>query len=187
MSIFVPIFVGFIAGMIVASIGGGNNLFMAPIITYLIGRISPVVQGTTSLAGFVITLIVVLIYSERGYNCDFSLVMILFAGASVGAWLGVDLTYNTNRRYILLISACIVFLMATRMALKVFCGPYNAVLQNPSQDLSKSIIFRFVNEKSMLYTLICIILICTVAFISEKLLQKVADKKKLTKKNVKRQ
>jgi hypothetical protein len=160
---------------------------MAPIITYLIGRISPVVQGTTSLAGFVITLMIVLIYSERGYNCDFAFVMILFAGASIGTWIGVHLTYNANRRYIYLVSACIVFLMSIRMAFRVFGGAYGTIPPSSSQDLSKSIIFQLVNEKSMLYTAVCVVFICTVAFISEKLLQKVADKKKSIKRNKKRQ
>ncbi|MDR2075085.1 MAG: sulfite exporter TauE/SafE family protein [Holosporales bacterium] len=187
MSIFVPIFVGFLAGMIVASLGGGNNLFMAPIITYLIGRISPVVQGTTSLAGFVITIMVALIYSERGYNCDLSFVMILFAGASIGTLIGVYLTYNINRRYIHLVSACVVFLMAIRMFFKLFEGTYKEVFQSSSQDLSRSIIFQFVNGKSMLYTAVCVLFICAVALVSEKFLQKMASRKKFMKRVVGRQ
>lgn len=182
LSVFVPIFVGFLAGIIVASLGGGNNLFMAPIITYLIGRISPVVQGTTSLAGFVITAIVAIVYAERGYHCDFLFVAILFTGASIGSWCGVNLTYNIKRHYINAIASVTVFLMASRMAFRSFGSSYERGIDLHNQDLTSSIIFQFARESSMIYTAVCIFLICVAAFISEKLLQKLAERGRQDKK-----
>jgi hypothetical protein len=103
----------------------------------------------------------------------------LFAGASIGAWLGVHLTYNIKkRRYIHFVSACIVFLMAIRMAFRFFSSSYTKTSINTSQNLSKSFIFQFVGEKPMLYTAICIFLICTIAFVSERFMQMIAEKRK---------
>lgn len=181
MSVFVPIFVGFLAGIIVSSLGGGNNIFIAPIITYLIGRISPVVQGTTALAGFVITAIVAMVYAERDYYCDLLFVTILFMGASIGVWCGVNLTYNIKRHYINIIAALIVFLMASRMAFRSFSSSYDQISET-HQYLSDLFIFQFARENSIIYTTICIFLICVAAFISEKLLQKLAEKRKQSKK-----
>ncbi len=179
MSIFVPILVGFLAGIIVASLGGGNNLFIAPIITYLIGRISPVVQGTTSLAGCVITAIVALVYAERGYYCDFLLVSILFAGAAIGSWIGVNLTYNVKRHYINIAAAFTVFLMAARMIFRSFSHhPYQNTTPLPIQNLADSLTFQFACKNSVIYTAVCIFFVCILAFLTEKFLQKIAEKRK---------
>ena len=178
MSICVPIFVGFLAGLIVASLGGGNNLFMAPIITYLIGRISPVVYGTTALAGCVITSIVAVVYAERGNCCDFLFVLFLFAGASIGSWIGVKLTYNIKRHYINMVAALVVFFMATRLAFKTFGKfAYHAVQQQVC-DLSKSFIFKISKNSVVMYTIVCIFMIAVIAFIIEMLLQYASDKRK---------
>lgn len=177
MSILIPIFVGFLAGLLVASLGGGNNLFMAPILTYLIGRISPVVYGTTSLAGFVITAIVSIIYSETGYCCDMSFVLILFAGAALGSFIGVKLTYNIQRYYINAMASIVVFLFASRQIFKLYSNSF-AIGSNQAADLSKSFIFKFAHGSTITYTLICICLISVIAFIFEKSLQALSDKRK---------
>ena len=126
MSVLIPIFVGFLAGLLVASLGGGNNLFMAPIITYLIGRISPVVHGTTALAGCVITAVIAVIYSHSGYCCDMLFVLILFAGAAFGSFVGVKLTYSVKRCYINAMAAIVVFLMASRQIFKLFSNSFES-------------------------------------------------------------
>ena len=139
MSIIIPFFVGFLAGLLVSSLGGGNNLFMAPIITYLIGRISPVVYGTTALAGCVITAIIALVYSTNDYCCDILFVLLLFVGASVGSWIGVQLTYKVKRYFIYAIGALIVFLMATRQIYNLIHGIFSKNY-NSKIDLSQSIV-----------------------------------------------
>ncbi len=183
MSCLVPIFVGFLAGLIVASLGGGNNLFMAPIITYLIGRISPVVYGTTSLAGCFITSIVVLVYAESGYYCDFLFVLFLFAGASIGSFIGVRLTYNIKRHYINAISSIVVFIMASRLAFKTFGSSSYQSSQKIMMESPKSKMFEFANGNVILYTILCIIMICVVAISVEKLLQSFSEKRIQNKEN----
>ncbi|MDR1488248.1 MAG: sulfite exporter TauE/SafE family protein [Holosporales bacterium] len=175
MSIFVPLFVGFLAGTIVTSTGGGNNLFTTPILTYLIGRISPVVRGTTSLTGFVISVIVTIVYAERGYNCDFFFVAILFLGAAFGIWIGKILTRIIKKEYINIIAALSVFIIATRMVIKTFFLE-NSFLVDTPQDMSNSIIYNFTSQSPVMYAIACISLICLAAVFFEKLLRKITKR-----------
>lgn len=180
MSILIPIFVGFFAGLLVSSLGGGNNLFMAPIITYLIGRISPVVYGTTALTGCIITAIIALVYAASEYCCDITFVLLLFAGASTGSWIGVKLTYMMKGYCIYAIGSMVVFLMATRqiynLAHHSFSKSYNFKV-----DLSQSIIGKIVGENHITYTFVCILLVILVAFFSEMFMQRWYEKRKNVK------
>ena len=180
MSVLIPIFVGFLAGLLVASLGGGNNLFMAPIITYLIGRISPVVNGTTALAGCVITAVVAVIYSSSNYCCDMLFVLILFAGAAFGSWIGVKLTYNIKRYYINALAGIIVFLMASRQIFKIINHSFTTQIENVA-DLTKSVFAQIVNGNPVLYTIICIITITLIAYIFEKSLQLLSERRQNNK------
>lgn len=180
MSVLVPICLGFLAGLLVASLGGGNNLFMAPILTYLIGRISPVVHGTTALSGCIITAIVAMIYSESGYCCDMLFVVILFAGAGFGSFVGVKLTYNIKRYYINAIAAIVVFLMASRQIFKLINNSFSNQTRS-SVDFSKSWLFKLAHENTITYTFICICLISVIAYVFDRMLQKLSDKRKIKK------
>ena len=169
MSILVPLFIGFLAGLLVSSLGGGNNLFMAPIITYLIGRISPVVYGTTALSGCIITAVIALIYSSSDYCCDIVFVMLLFAGASIGSWIGVRTSYKIKRHFIYAIGACVVFMMSARQISNVINGSFSNTY-NFKADLTQSLIGKIVENDPVMYTVLCILLIAVIAFCCEKLM-----------------
>ncbi len=181
MSILIPIFVGFLAGLLVSSLGGGNNLFMAPIITYLIGRISPVVYGTTALAGCVITAVIAFVYSASEYCCDVMFVMLLFVGASIGSWIGVRLTYKIERYCIYALGSVVVFVMAIRQIYNLvhhsFANSYNCKI-----DLSQSILGIIAEENYITYTFVCIAIVVVMAFFSEKFMQRLYEKRKEGKK-----
>ena len=178
MSILILIFVGFLAGILVSSLGGGNNLFMTPILTYLIGRISPVVNGTTSLVGFVITAIIALIYSLSDYCCDIFFVLLLFAGAAFGSWIGVKLTYKIQRFYIYAVAALVVFMMASRQILKLINHSFSTGI-NLKAGFSNSVFSKLFEINSFEYTFLCILIIVIIALIYERLLQNLADKHKI--------
>ncbi len=177
MSVIIPIFIGFLAGLLVSSLGGGNNLFMAPIITYLIGRISPVVYGTTALVGFVITAIISMVYSSSGYCCDMLFVLLLFAGAAFGSWVGVRLTYKVKRYYIYAAAAIVVFLMASRQIAKLLNHSFTQS-QVPSVNFDNSWLFNVVGKNYLAYTAVCIVTIAAIAYIYEKTLQKLYEHRK---------
>jgi uncharacterized membrane protein YfcA len=173
MSIIIPIFVGFVAGILVFALGGGENLLMAPIITYLIGRVSSVVTGTAALAGCLITGMVVIVYAFNYYCCDIEFVMILFTGALIGSWLGVKLSYNIKRCYVNMLASVAIFLMASRQIFKMLDdNSHHVVLERIK---SSSVLLDFVNKDPILYTLMCIFLVTIAALFSEKTLQKITN------------
>lgn len=98
MSILVPLGVGFFTGTITTSIGGGNSLLMAPIIMYLLGRSSPVVSGTSLLAGFGINVVVTFIASVGRAPIDFVLLAILSVSSIIGSIFGTHLAYKFNSK-----------------------------------------------------------------------------------------
>jgi uncharacterized membrane protein YfcA len=178
MSILVPIFVGVLTGLVVASLGGGNSLLMAPMLTYLIGRISPVVQGTASLTGFVIAALIAFVYAERGHYCDLGFVMILFTGGSVGSWLGVKLAYKIPRYWLNGLAAAIIFAMAARLAFRVMSTQPIVVETFGAEESRRSLIFQIAEQNSMLYTFSCVLFVSTFALLSEFFFHKILRKKK---------
>ncbi|GHT89363.1 hypothetical protein FACS1894113_4270 [Alphaproteobacteria bacterium] len=175
MSVLIPIFVGFLAGLLVASLGGGNNLFMAPILTYLVGRITAVVHGTTALSGCFVTAIVALIYSKMGYCCDMLLVLILFLGAGIGSFIGVKLTYGMKRTHINIMAASVMFLMASMQISKLINNSFSE--QRHTHSTHHSFLLKLVNESPITYTAICIAIIGITAYVFEKSLQRISEKK----------
>jgi uncharacterized membrane protein YfcA len=166
-SVIIPIFIGLLTGILVASLGGGSNLFMAPIITFLIGRLSPVVYGTAAMASFVITALVSLIYASQNYCCDIVLVLLLFAGASFGSWCGVKLTYKVRRYYINVLSSLVMFFMAGKQLMKVLNTDCSIV--SPKISICENYITH-----PIWYTGMYIVLITTIAYLYEHILEKIS-------------
>lgn len=176
MSIIVPIFLGFLTGLLVAALGGGNNLFMAPIITYLIGRISPVVYGTTAFSGFIITSMVAIIYATNYYYCDISLVLVLFLGAALGSWIGVKLSYKIKRYTLNAIASIVTLFMAGKQVYKLLYPVENININDESINLE---------EYSIWYTILCILAIMLLSYIYKTFLDFLAKKLKDSKENTK--
>ncbi len=176
MSVIIPMFLGFLTGLLVAALGGGNNLFMAPIITYLIGRISPVVYGTTAFAGFIITAMVAIIYATNNYYCDISLVLMLFGGAALGSWLGVKLSYKIQRYLLNIIASILTFFMAGKQIYKLLYPVDNSNINDISSNSE---------ERSISYTILCILLIMLLSYIYKTVLDFLVNKIKNHQENSK--
>ena len=175
MSIIIPIFLGFLTGLLVAALGGGNNLFMAPIITYLIGRISPVVYGTTAFAGFIITSMVAIIYATNNYYCDISLVLMLFGGAALGSWLGVKLSYKIQRYLLNIIASIVTLFMAGKQIYKLLHPVENSNINDIGSDII---------EHANSYTILCILIIMLLSYMYKVVLDFLAQKIKHHKENI---
>ena len=167
MSIIVPILLGFITGLLVAALGGGNNLFMAPIITYLIGRISPIVYGTTALSGFIITSMVAIVYAINNYSCDMSLVLMLFGGAALGSWLGVKLSYKIPRYILSVVASIVTFFMAGKQLYQlIYKLNHNSSFSTYSEN----------GGHSVNYTILCIIIIMLLSYLYKTILDFLAKR-----------
>jgi uncharacterized membrane protein YfcA len=178
MSILIPIFVGFLAGVLVASLGGGSNLFMVPVITYLIGRISPVVNGTTSVVSSVIAVVITLIYSRSGYCCDIIYVLLLFAGAAFGSMTGVKLTYKVRRSHTYAVAVVVVFAMVVRQIFRLAKGAILNGVSHASLDINVSTLPQFAKDKPLTYTAMCLLVVVVTALLYEKLMRKILSRGK---------
>lgn len=87
-SILVPLAVGFLAGIVTTSLGGGINTIIVPSLTYLIGRVSPSVTGTSFLVSFVVCLSVTFLHGLGTAPVDMPLVCLLTVSSAVGLKLG---------------------------------------------------------------------------------------------------
>ncbi len=114
MSVLIPFIVGFLTGLLTSTLGGGNNLFMMPIVSYLIGRVTPVVSGTTLLAAFAITTAVSIVHALHQDPFDVYMVLFLLLGSSVGSQAGVRFSYVMPRPYLGLLAGIIVLLISSK-------------------------------------------------------------------------
>jgi uncharacterized membrane protein YfcA len=120
MSVLVPLGVGVMTGMLTSTLGGGNSLFMMPIVGYLIGRTSPVVAGTTLLAGFAITAAVTLVHGLKSEPFDIFLVLILLFGSTIGSQIGVRSSYSLPRPYLGLLGGIVILLISSKFIYDLF-------------------------------------------------------------------
>jgi uncharacterized membrane protein YfcA len=119
MSILVPIGVGFFTGMVTTSLGGGNSLLIAPILTYLLARSSPVVSGTSLLAGFGINIVVTFASSMGHSLIDFVLLPILAVSSVIGSVIGGRLAYRFKSKILGIIGAFVLMAIAYKMYLEL--------------------------------------------------------------------
>jgi uncharacterized membrane protein YfcA len=108
LSILFPLLVGIINGALTSSLGVGNGIFMMPAISYLIGRTSPVVYGTTLLAGVGMSIVTTFMYAVGTQSVDLFLVLILLGGGIIGSQMGVRFGYSLPRPYIGIIGALVI-------------------------------------------------------------------------------
>ena len=180
-SILIPIFVGLGTGLLTSTLGGGNSLFMMPIISYLIGRVSPVVQGTTLFAGFMITTVVTIIHCFTHTPFDLVLVFMLLVGGTLGSKLGFFLSYIFPRQCLGLLGALVIYLISAKFAFDLWGGasaklgivsptmPLDVVPLNQSWTIFLS---DFMQNSLMAYIVTGIFSIILVAIVLEKMLQR---------------
>jgi uncharacterized membrane protein YfcA len=100
---------------------------MMPAISYLIGRTSPVVYGTTLLAGVGMSVITTFMYAIGTQSVDLSLVLILLGGGIFGSQMGVRFGYSLPRPYIGIIGALVILGICLRISWTVNTGKSFAV------------------------------------------------------------
>lgn len=116
LSILFPLLVGIVNGTLTSSLGVGNGIFMMPAISYLIGRTSPVVYGTTLLAGVGMSIVTTFMYAIGTQSVDLFLVLILLGGGIIGSQMGVRFGYSLPRPYIGIIGALVILGICLRIS-----------------------------------------------------------------------
>ncbi len=179
MSILVPIGVGVMTGVLTSTLGGGNSLFMMPIVAYLIGRTSPVVAGTTLLAGFAITTVVALVHGFKSEPCDIVLVALLLIGSTIGSQIGVRASYALPRPYLGLLGGFVILLIGSKFTYDLFKPQMEAsqivtdtLLSNTASHWFSSLFTGWINHSLFSYVLICVFSVIVAAILIEQLLDR---------------
>lgn len=183
-SILIPILIGFGTGLLTSTLGGGNSLFMMPIISYLIGRVTPVVKGTTLFAGFIITTVATVIHCYNHSPFDLLLVFFLLIGGTFGSRMGVLLSYFLPRQYLGLLGAGVIYLISAKFAFNLWDHTTCSAIIKSSETLKNAVslplnqlwtlyILDFLQHSLIGYTLLGIVSVILVAIILEKVLQRV--------------
>lgn len=188
-SILVPLFVGFLTGILTTSLGGGTNILMVPFLTYLIGRISPSVTGTSFFTSFIITFAITVLHGLGSAPVDMALVLLLGVACSIGTKLGGFLSYYIPRVWLAAIGSIIILALGIKNLLAVIelRGKRTKVILNDGvrhylRDLSEGIsdntgwlskqILFFANADPVVYSLVCILLSIVVAYLLDRWLNR---------------
>lgn len=119
-SILIPILVGFLTGLLTTTLGGGANMFIVPIITYLIGRTSPAVTGTSLMAAFFINLSAACLYGLGTAPCDILLLALLFFCSCFGSYAGKQIAARFSRVYAGIVAGLIVLFVGVQLSLELY-------------------------------------------------------------------
>lgn len=114
------ILVGVLSGFITSTLGMGNGVFMMPVLTYLIGRTSPVVYGTTLFATVAAATVATLGHALETQSIDLVLVLFLVVGGILGNQLGVKLGYLVPRAYLGFVGSLFIYVIGGKFIYSLF-------------------------------------------------------------------
>lgn len=179
MSMLVPIFIGFITGILTSTLGGGNSVFIMPIVSYLIGRSSPVVAGTSLLAGALISISVTLVHAVGSATGDFILISLIILGSYLGTRIGITLRYRTPRNILSIIGGFIILLIAYNFAIDLPKTPIDKMLMHSYNFVKHTNVFdgwfyagflkSFSKSAPLVYSITSIAIILVVSLVLNKL------------------
>ncbi len=109
---------------------------MMPAISYLIGRTSPVVYGTTLLAGIGMSIVTTFMYAVGTQSVDLFLVLILLGGGILGSQMGVRFGYTLPRPYIGMIGAFVILGICLRISWTMNTGKLASCFTTQDSALS---------------------------------------------------
>ncbi|CAO5675249.1 MAG: hypothetical protein HEEMFOPI_00201 [Holosporales bacterium] len=194
-SVLVPLIVGFITGILTISLGGGVNVMMMPILTYLIGRVSPCVAGTSFFVAFIICFSITLLHGIGTAPVDLYLVVFLSLSTSIGSKIGVWASRYCSKSVIGLLGAVIVLFLGIKTLLDVikqqtrrpkivlnngvshYIKELTETMPNDIGWLAKKILL-FAHSDIASYSAFCVFISILIAFIVEKMLNLFIYKKK---------
>jgi uncharacterized membrane protein YfcA len=188
MSVLVPAGVGLLTGFLTSTLGGATNVFIAPILTYLIGRVSSSVMGTALLAGMGIKFLIIVISSFQGMCADFVLTSLLIIGGAIGIFIGTRISYRVRRPYLGILGSGVIFIICIKMWSSLYLSDWRSVpdLSIKAHDLNDVIqsvqvsrydywvksILQFAQENRFEYTVMVLILFIILSLLLNNLVAK---------------
>jgi uncharacterized protein len=123
LSVFAPLVLGFLVGMMTAIMGVGGGFLLVPAMIYLLGMPTNVVIGTSLMQIMVTTAATTILHSVQTQTVDIVLAILLLFGGVIGAQVGATLAVKMKPEHLRAILAMIVLLVAIRIGVGMTWRP----------------------------------------------------------------
>ena len=118
-----PLALGFVAGVLTMLLGIGGGFILVPAMIYLLGMAPRVVIGTSLVMILAVSAVSTMFHSVTTRAVDIVLAALLLLGGVVGAQYGARLATRLKPDLLRFALACIILLVALRMALGLAWRP----------------------------------------------------------------
>jgi uncharacterized membrane protein YfcA len=123
LSIFMPLILGTLVGVLSALMGVGGGFIMVPVMVYMLRMPMHVVVGTSLFQVLFTCINVTFMQSYYNHTVDLVLAIFLLVGSTTGAQLGARISSRLKADQLKIILASIVLLVMIKMALGLILPP----------------------------------------------------------------
>ncbi len=122
-SLFVPLSIGFLGGLMVSLMGIGGGFFLVPAMIYLLGMSTLLAVGTSLFQIFLTTALTTLLHATATSSVDLVLAVLLILGGIVGVKLGLRASPYIRGAKARLVLSVMLILVCLHLAQKLFLMP----------------------------------------------------------------
>lgn len=122
-SIFLPLILGTMVGILSALMGVGGGFIMVPVMVYMLRMPMHVVVGTSLFQVLFTCINVTFMQSYYNHTVDLVIAIILLAGSTTGAQIGARISNRLKADHLKVILASIVLLVMVKMAVGLLLPP----------------------------------------------------------------
>lgn len=123
LSIFMPILLGTIVGILSALMGVGGGFIMVPVMVYMLRMPMHVVVGTSLFQVLFTCVNVTFMQAYYNHTVDLMLALFLLVGSTTGAQIGARISSRLKADQLKIILASIVLLVMAQMAIGLLLHP----------------------------------------------------------------
>lgn len=124
-SALLPIFLGFVVGVLSGVMGVGGGFIMVPAMIYLLGMPTAMVPGTSLFQIIFVTAAVTVLQAVENNTVDVVLAMVLLVGGVIGAQLGTRWGAKLRGEELRALLALIVLVVAAKLVFDLTIRPDN--------------------------------------------------------------
>jgi uncharacterized membrane protein YfcA len=122
-SIFAPIIIGAITGLLVALMGVGGGFLLLPALGYLLHIPRQLTVGTTLYHMMATTIVVTMLHAVTTQTVDIMLAALLVVGSSIGSQYGVRLSKKLPHHALRLALGALLLILAIKLGYSLFITP----------------------------------------------------------------
>jgi len=123
LSVFMPLILGTLVGVLSALMGVGGGFIMVPVMVYMLRMPMHVVVGTSLFQVLFTCVNVTFMQSYYNHTVDLILAILLLAGSTTGAQIGARISSRLKADHLKVILASIVLLVMIEMAVGLVVHP----------------------------------------------------------------